>query len=599
VADNLGGTNPALVDPGTAGSGAVFNTATFVYSAGLTGTAQNVSKITIGSANVSGVDFGFNFNTVVNVNDTGQGSLRQAITNANTLSDDASLPLAQTGRTAGVDNIVFMIPNGKLADGTATNGGSLSLNGGLRSTINLSSGGVASIAPATGAAGHQHHDGGGCTHAAGLGQHPSDRAERHRGGQHGGVVGDRGQQRGRRFGDQPLLGCRCRAVHRHRQHAPARNFIGTDAAGTARAAEHGRRSVDQFRRPCDRQRQRRRSQPDLRQWRCRHRDRRCERRDHQGQHDRCAGRQQHRARQHRRGHQRDCGDPGQRDFPDRGGHLGAGNTIVTGSAVGVSVASTVYGVTIRGNAISSSSGLGIDLGANGITANTGSFGASLANRGMNTPVISTVAQSGTTLTLTGYVGSAASQSAFASALVDFYVSDGSSTNGSGSTYLGSLTGRHLGQLQRQLHDLRNDHGRDDAPDRDRHQRIRGHLSEQHLGVRRQLRVSVISSAVPGVRGRQLRWGAGRARASATGFLTPAPGTPATVELYNASGVYVRSTTTAASGAAVLPRLGAATYFVRVVSSTVRSAAEGSTASLAGLQTFRTDASGGTVTAVTD
>ena len=35
---------------------------------------------------VSGVDFGFNFDVVVNTNDSGQGSLRQFIINSNLLA---------------------------------------------------------------------------------------------------------------------------------------------------------------------------------------------------------------------------------------------------------------------------------------------------------------------------------------------------------------------------------------------------------------------------------------------------------------------------------------------------------------------------------
>ena len=134
VTNFVGGTNPALVDPGNGTSGTVLNTSTFVFSAGPSGTAQAVAPITVSSASVAGIDFGFNFDTVVNTNDTGQGSLRQALTNANALGGDASL--GQSGRTAAIENLVFMIGNGSAAAG-------------LRSTVNLFSGGVASVALAS------------------------------------------------------------------------------------------------------------------------------------------------------------------------------------------------------------------------------------------------------------------------------------------------------------------------------------------------------------------------------------------------------------------------------------------------------------------
>ena len=51
---------------------------------------------------MTGVDFGWNFDTIVNTNNTGQGCLRQFITNANTLGGDASL--AQSGLVAAKEN---------------------------------------------------------------------------------------------------------------------------------------------------------------------------------------------------------------------------------------------------------------------------------------------------------------------------------------------------------------------------------------------------------------------------------------------------------------------------------------------------------------
>lgn len=65
--------------------------------------AHSVVSVPAG-ADFGGVDFGFNFSTVVNVNNAGYGSLRQAITNANAM--------------AGAQAIVFMIPGGSAVPGS-------------------------------------------------------------------------------------------------------------------------------------------------------------------------------------------------------------------------------------------------------------------------------------------------------------------------------------------------------------------------------------------------------------------------------------------------------------------------------------------------
>src|SRR5262249_11777176 len=54
------------------------------------------------------LDFGFNFDTVVNTNDSGQGSLRQFVINSNTLGNTG---LAQEGQDAGAEASIFMIPS--------------------------------------------------------------------------------------------------------------------------------------------------------------------------------------------------------------------------------------------------------------------------------------------------------------------------------------------------------------------------------------------------------------------------------------------------------------------------------------------------------
>ena len=109
VTDYVGGTNPTLTDPGNGAAGTTFNTATYVFTAGLVGTAQSVTHVVLGATDIVHVDFGFNFNTIVNTNDAGQGSLRQFLTNANGLSNAG---LAIVGQPAATDVSIFMISNG-------------------------------------------------------------------------------------------------------------------------------------------------------------------------------------------------------------------------------------------------------------------------------------------------------------------------------------------------------------------------------------------------------------------------------------------------------------------------------------------------------
>jgi uncharacterized repeat protein (TIGR01451 family) len=133
VTDYVGGQNPAVADAPDGTAGTVMNTTTGVFTAGITGTAQSFAPVTVSTGNISGVDFGFNFDAVVNTNDTGRGSLRQFITNANALGNGG---LAQAGRTAGIESAIFMISNGSSAAG-------------LRSSLNYFSGGVATLSPGT------------------------------------------------------------------------------------------------------------------------------------------------------------------------------------------------------------------------------------------------------------------------------------------------------------------------------------------------------------------------------------------------------------------------------------------------------------------
>ncbi|MFZ3191976.1 MAG: SdrD B-like domain-containing protein [Moraxellaceae bacterium] len=114
VADTnrVGGETPSLVDAGN-------GTTTLASLTTATTTAQSVAPVTVALGTITGVDFGYNFSTIVNTNDLGQGSLRQFIINTNTLSDG----LAQSGSSnntrgassslpSGRDSTIFMIPDG-------------------------------------------------------------------------------------------------------------------------------------------------------------------------------------------------------------------------------------------------------------------------------------------------------------------------------------------------------------------------------------------------------------------------------------------------------------------------------------------------------
>lgn len=113
VTDEVGGANPASEDVGLAT---------------LTG-AQTTSAVTIASGGIVGLDFGFNFNTIVNTNEDGQGSLEQFIVNSNNL-DETGLDIEANSifnPGAGEDTSIFMIPSstdplGRTADANFTSG---------------------------------------------------------------------------------------------------------------------------------------------------------------------------------------------------------------------------------------------------------------------------------------------------------------------------------------------------------------------------------------------------------------------------------------------------------------------------------------------
>jgi trimeric autotransporter adhesin len=114
VVNKVGGEVPSQVDAGNGGSGAIFDPVTgrFTTAGGSVATGeyiQSLTKVKVDNLPVTGLDFGYNFDTIVNTNNAGQGSLRQFILNSNALPNTN---LNQVGQTSGQEVSIFMIPNG-------------------------------------------------------------------------------------------------------------------------------------------------------------------------------------------------------------------------------------------------------------------------------------------------------------------------------------------------------------------------------------------------------------------------------------------------------------------------------------------------------
>ncbi|SFR31634.1 Cna protein B-type domain-containing protein [Robiginitalea myxolifaciens] len=97
ITNEVGGANPAATADAATGT--------------VTG-AQTISTISIAGGGIGGIDFGFNFNAIVNTNEDGQGSFDQFLINANNL-DESGLDIEANSLfdpAAGEDVSIFVIP---------------------------------------------------------------------------------------------------------------------------------------------------------------------------------------------------------------------------------------------------------------------------------------------------------------------------------------------------------------------------------------------------------------------------------------------------------------------------------------------------------
>ena len=123
---------------------------------------------------------------------------------------------------------------------------------------------------------------------------------------------------------------------------------------------------------------------------------------------------------------------------------GAGN-VISANDGGIGLHSGSTGTLIRRNSIYGNTDLGIDLGSNdAVDANDGLLGAG-ANDGLDYPVITSAFLESGTLTVTGFVGSAPGQGAFANVELDFMVADNAPADQNGEVVVGDTLSEPHGE----------------------------------------------------------------------------------------------------------------------------------------------------------
>lgn len=122
-----------------------------------------------------------------------------------------------------------------------------------------------------------------------------------------------------------------------------------------------------------------------------------------------------------------------------GTSAGAGNVIAHNTDSAIKVLSPSTGISILGNSISLNTGLGIDLSADGVTANDADDSDSGANRLSNFPVITMAARSGTTVRVEGTLKAEASTAYRIEIFANATGLEHASGYGAGQRYLGFVT----------------------------------------------------------------------------------------------------------------------------------------------------------------
>ena len=118
---------------------------------------------------------------------------------------------------------------------------------------------------------------------------------------------------------------------------------------------------------------------------------------------------------------------------------GAGNIIRNTVGSGINILSPSSGIAVLGNSITATSGLGIDLGGDGVTSNDSDDSDSGANDLTNFPVITMAARGGATVRVEGTLTAAASTQYRIEVFANAAGAEHSSGFGAGQRYLGFVT----------------------------------------------------------------------------------------------------------------------------------------------------------------
>lgn len=102
VTNKVGGETPAKIDAASNSGAQLLTALTNVNQ-----TPQSLSLVTVSTGDINNVNFGFNFSTIVNTKNTGQGSLRQFVINSNLLANSG---LSQAGLSNIYEYSIFAIP---------------------------------------------------------------------------------------------------------------------------------------------------------------------------------------------------------------------------------------------------------------------------------------------------------------------------------------------------------------------------------------------------------------------------------------------------------------------------------------------------------